>query len=532
MKTSLIILFLGVYSICFGQTPTIGLLMSNDSVSEGYTLFTPEGTNKAYLIDNCGRRINEWTLNNPPGLTCYLLENGNLLFAGIDSLELRDWNNNQLWSYSTSGIRQHHDIEPLPNGNILCVSREIMSIPELIAAGRDTSLLASNFKIDRIVELQPIGTHDANIVWDWHFKDHLIQDFDSSKANFGVVENHPELVDLNFDQGNTSDWSHLNSVDYNAELDQILVSSKLMGEIYIIDHSTTTAEAAGHSGGNSSKGGDIIWRWGNPEVYRQGTPANQVLFDQHDAKWVENGYLHDGKISVFNNGGLGGNYTYSSVHLIEPQSSGFNYIMNNSVFEPTDFSFTWNGNALSPFVFSDKKCSAISLENGGFMIGETDAGRFIEINENKDVVWLYTNPVGSTGIYNQFDIIPAVANAMFRAEKYPVNYPAFTSGVTTGAIIEDQNSLSANCISSYTELDENLLDNISLINPVVGKTIQFSESLNDCVVKLIDLKGSLIQTWYATNQSTFHLEKTEVGIYFIQIETSNEVSSRRILLSE
>ncbi|MGC8644373.1 MAG: hypothetical protein ACP5XB_31305, partial [Isosphaeraceae bacterium] len=59
------------------------------------------------------------------------------------------------------------------------------------------------------------------------------------------------------------------------ELDQILLSVHSFSEIWIIDHGTTTAEAATHKGGRSGKGGDLLYRWGNPQAYRAGTAADQ-----------------------------------------------------------------------------------------------------------------------------------------------------------------------------------------------------------------------------------------------------------------
>ena len=97
---------------------------------------------------------------------------------------------------------------------------------------------------------------------------------------------HPELIDLNFRLSQvsgsayepSSDWMHSNGIDYNPELDQIVLSARNFSEVWIIDHSTTTAEAAGHGGGKSGKGGDLLYRWGNPRAWRTGTRDDQQLF--------------------------------------------------------------------------------------------------------------------------------------------------------------------------------------------------------------------------------------------------------------
>ncbi len=94
------------------QEPTVGLIYNSGNATEGYTLYTPEGNNTSVLINNCGELINEWQFNENPGLTCYILENGNILRAGQDSLQIRDWNNNVIWTYAMddNNLPQHHDI--------------------------------------------------------------------------------------------------------------------------------------------------------------------------------------------------------------------------------------------------------------------------------------------------------------------------------------------------------------------------------------------------------------------------------------
>ena len=75
-----------------------------------------------------------------------------------------------------------------------------------------------------------------------------------------------------------------------------------MNEIYIIDHSTSTAEAATSSGGIYNKGGDFLYRWGNPQAYRQGDQNDQKLFGQHYPHWIPDGLADAGKLILFNNG--------------------------------------------------------------------------------------------------------------------------------------------------------------------------------------------------------------------------------------
>ena len=103
---------------------------------------------------------------------------------------------------------------------------------------------------------------------------------------------------------------------YNADLDQIAVSVWTFSEFWIIDHSTTTAEAASHKGGRSGKGGDLLYRWGNPRAYRAGTKADQKLFRQHNAHWIPKGLPGAGHMLVFNNGGDRPGGSYSSVDEI------------------------------------------------------------------------------------------------------------------------------------------------------------------------------------------------------------------------
>ena len=263
---------------------TVGLLLNTERAFDGYTLFSPMAAGDAYLIDNEGRPVHSWDIRSAGGATPYLLEDGSIIRAN-GGFSQWAWDGTLVWDFDYPFVG-HHDIEVLPNGNVLVLAYEYMTAAEAIAAGRDPDALNTGELVsEKIVEVRQTGLTTAEIVWEWRVWDHLIQDFDPTKDNFGVVGDHPELIDINFGEtnptGNDDDWLHANSVDYNPELDQIVVSVRQFGELWIIDHSTTTEEAASDSGGRSRRGGGILYRWGNPQAYRAGGPEDQQLFVQH-----------------------------------------------------------------------------------------------------------------------------------------------------------------------------------------------------------------------------------------------------------
>ena len=534
MIKKIIFILLLTVSALNSQTPTVGLLFSSNNVYDGYTLFTPEVNNSVYLINNCGEKINEWTFTELPGATCYLLENGTLLRAGKNALEIRDWDNTVIWNYDmlTNGINQHHDIEPLPNGNILCVVRDTYSDTEIIALGKDPNKVVAYIDLDKIVELKPIGTNDAEIVWEWKFVDHLIQDYDNTKLNYGTVESHPERIDINYVdpyfEGRDRGYTHVNSIDYNTTLDQIIISARHLNEIYIIDHSTSMEQAAGTTGGNFNRGGDILWRWGNPMVYKQGGADDQKLFLQHDAKWVEPGYLDAGRISVFNNGSEDVSRLYSSVHLLVPEIVSNAYLKQTNTFLPMDFNWSWSGTILGRTMFENKKSGSHSLPNGNFIICETSLGRVSEITKTGEHLWSYRNPSGKTGIFNQFEDVSQNFNSIFRAEKYPAVYIGFQGkNLTPKGSIENENALSSGCAT--LSANESEFENLKIVNPIINNMLRFNKTVKLDGITIMDVNGRVVFAVknFLNNHTVINLNS---GFYVVELQKGDTVKRIKIIV--
>jgi hypothetical protein len=194
------------------------------------------------------------------------------------------------------------------------------------------------------------------------------------------------------------DWTHVNGVSYNARLDQIMLSPREFNEVWIIDHSTTTEEAKGHTGGRSGKGGDLLYRWGNPAAYRAGDENDQRLFSQHDTHWIPDGLPGAGHMLVFNNGGGRPGGPYSSVDEIElPVDSEGNYSRNpGQPFGPKEAA--WIYVAENPEDFNAMLMSgAQRLPNGNTLICTGFNAEIFEVTPEREVVWKFVVPGDNAG---------------------------------------------------------------------------------------------------------------------------------------
>ena len=429
-------------------TQTVGLILGTTNAYPGYTLMSPMQSTNTYLLNNAGQYVHKWTSAYNPGRADYLLTNGHLLRAcsahpiistgGGEGgrLEEHDWEGNLVWAFdlNTATNMSHHDFKVLPNGNVIMIVCEVKSYAEVLATGFNPALLDSSitgsggFMLpDYVAEVQPIRPYGGTIVWEWHPWDHLIQDFSSGRNNYGVVSNYVERINPNGTGMMIQQfWNHMNGIDYNAQLDQIVLSVRGNSELWVIDHQTTTAQAASHVGGRYNKGGDLLYRWGNPAQYKLGTQANEMLWQQHDVTWIPTNCPGAGHLLIHDNGiGRG----YSSIdEIIPPVDAYGNYARTaGAAFGPTGLCWTYQDTPPTNY-YSSEISGAQRLPNGNTLICGGIFGKLFEVTTNGQTVWLYINPE-TTSPLAQGSAVPADThmsgqffNEVFKVRRYPVNY--------------------------------------------------------------------------------------------------------------
>ncbi len=358
---------------------------NSDLIEDGYVLAVENGSTTSYLLNKEGFKIHEWTFEDNLGNDLEILPNGKLLgmfkannpdvsfggFGGV--LKILNSNGTTEWEYvyASENSIAHHDVEMLPNGNVLFIAWE-----------RIGSILAAQSGIDTTTDIFPevlieINPNTDQIVWEWHSFDHIIQDRLNTLPNFGNVSDNPQLIDINYNIVDNGDIMHANGIDYDADKDVIYLSVNFYHEIWVIDHSTTTEEAATNSGGNYNKGGDLVYRFGNPQAY-QNTQGQRIFYNNHFPNLLEGDEPGAGHILVYGNG---------------------NNIEQSTIFEleiPDDFSLTANidnepgiiWSFTDPDLFFGRISGAVRLKNGNTLIAEGDYGLW-EVTPNGEIVWKY-----------------------------------------------------------------------------------------------------------------------------------------------
>lgn len=325
---SLLLLVLGAFVLLAGCGPSEEGTADQDETeapdqSEGQAaaqggnliLYTPSLSTTTYLVDGSNGVAHQWPSEYKAGQSAFLQDDGSIIRPGaindVDPdnrfvaayrkghnttfqvggfLERISKDGEVLWSFEYYGddFAPHHVATVMPNGNLLLPVWRYHTEEESLALGRDPRHLTSGgLWIDSLVEVRPTES-GGEVVWEWRASDHLVQDFDSTKANYGELADHPGLIDINYGKGLNvpEDFMHVNSAYYIEELDQIAFTSYHYSELWVIDHSTTTEEAAGSTGGRYGRGGDLLYRWGNPWVYGRDDAEVFLLSAVHDPKWL------------------------------------------------------------------------------------------------------------------------------------------------------------------------------------------------------------------------------------------------------
>lgn len=459
-----------------------GVVTRTAAAFEGHTLVMPLNSTQVHLMDLDGELVHSWETGLAPGSWSYLMDDGSLLHGGRQDRDPRFKgggiggvvtrfapDGGVVWrlDFADQFKCQHHDLEPLPNGNILFISWERKSAEEAIALGRDPAGVGqAGLWPDAIYEVRPTLPTGGEIVWSWHVWDHLVQDRDPEKPNYGDLAERAGRIDVNAcyeavdeqseaerlaavqlqqqmaaigyaggdedeeedadhapqgpppsDWDKSGDWLHTNAVDYHPELDLIVMSSPELGEVYVIDHSTTTEEAAGSTGGRWGRGGDLLWRWGNPR--RHGAEGDQQLFYQHDPTWI--GGADDLRLLVFNNGGRRPDGNYSAVlELRLPFDAERGFVREGAAaWGPAQphWSYLDREGFFSAFISGARR-----LPNGNTIVCSGVGGRIFEVTPAGEVVWDFFSELGG-------DVEPpehagnAPPYALYRADRYAPDHP-------------------------------------------------------------------------------------------------------------
>ena len=525
------------------QDRTLGLLAYDPQASlEGYVLYSPHGNSSVYLVNNCGELVNRWNSEYPPGVAVYLMEDGTLYRAGRlqndrmnaggsgGIIERFSWEGELLWQYvfNDENNRQHHDFQVLPNGNVLLLAWEYKTAEEALLAGRKPALINPGENAvwpEQVVEVKPTGFDSGEIAWRWRSWDHIVQDHDMTKPNYGVVSEHPGKIDINYAPTFSADWHHANAIDYNPVLDQIVISVHAFDEFWVIDHSISQEEATGAKG-------DLLYRWGNPEAYGQGSSTDKKLFKQHNVHWIPQGLPDEGKLLIFNNGNGRPGAEYSSVvKLSPPLNNEGKYDYSGGSYLPLGFDWEYEAPVPTDF-YSWFVSGAQQLPNGNVLVTDGAHGTFFELDSQKEIVWKYVNPISIRGVLGQGDsIIPGGQdnpdNIVFRAERYPLDFAGFAGReLQSKGPLELHPADPLEACHRVTSVEKITKANITVYPNPARNFVNISSGKVNSELQIVDIQGRVVRYEFFDEHAALNLDGIGRGLYVLQI---NGVKTRLLI---
>ena len=421
--------FLLIPVVCQAQLPN----------PDYYTLFQlTGGAGQTRLIDSAGTVLHTWESNisAPSGTAAYLREDGLLLRSGQrndipavgfppgswGTVQLVEMDGTVVWEYTqqvAGELTFHHDLTPLRNGNIFVTVWEFLPVAEMVALGWEPVNNVNGVWMEKIQELEPnLLDGSTTVVWEWAVENHLSQDLDANRANFVDVGSERGRVDINFNAGIASgDYFHISGIDYSEERDEIVLCPNNIDELWVIDHSTTTAEAATSTGGARGQGGELIYRWGNPQVYdfHNGSTEPGFLRRAHDPRWCVDPDSGEIQLTVHNNEQVDNTpQTADSQALLLdlPLNESGDYVINDAeTFLPEAPVVLYERDPANPFFSTPFMGSAQRLGNGNILITLALTRTLVEVDQAGQIVWEET--------------ISSGGNFIFKSQNYSVNYSGF-----------------------------------------------------------------------------------------------------------
>lgn len=356
-----------------------------DLIHDNLTLAVVNGSQTSFLVNKQGQKVYSWEFEDRLGNDLEILPDGRLLgifkdenaeitFGGYGGIiKIINPDNSIAWefNYSSTDFIAHHDVEMLPNGNVLILVWERINEDE---AEQQGAVASQDLFAEKLMEINP---NTNEIVWEWRSWDHIIQDGEINKPNYGIINEHPELIHINYNPSNNGDIMHANGLDYDENKDVIYLSVNFYSEVWVIDHSTTITEAASHSGGNYNKGGDLLYRFGNPLAYDNNFGEVRSS-SNHFPNLLEDGVPGEGNILIFINGLVDSKSKVLELEMPE----NFNLLPNVDNEPSVVWSFS------NDDFFANKISGAVRLSNGNTLICEGDYG-FWEISPQNEIVWKY-----------------------------------------------------------------------------------------------------------------------------------------------